>query len=77
MKHLFLLSCLGISLCISSVSAAPMVGGDKDAHGCIGSAGYSYSETLEKCIRPWELYTIDREQIVTGNARLDTILKRK
>lgn len=30
-----------------------LVGGDKDAHGCIGSAGYSWCAPLNKCIRPW------------------------
>lgn len=77
MKHYFFLACILSFLLSSNVFAAPMVGGDKDAHGCIGSAGYSYSETLGKCIRPWELYTIDHEQMVTGNTRLDAILKRK
>jgi len=32
----------------------PVVGGDRDAHGCIGSAGYSWCEVKQKCLRPWE-----------------------
>ena len=32
----------------------PIVGGDKDAHGCIGSAGYSWCGVKQKCLRPWE-----------------------
>jgi len=32
----------------------PIVGGDKDAHGCIGSAGYSWCEAKQKCLRQWE-----------------------
>ena len=32
----------------------PLLGGDEDEHGCIGSAGYSWCETLGECIRPWE-----------------------
>jgi hypothetical protein len=32
----------------------PILGGDKDEHGCIGSAGYIWCEPLNKCIRPWE-----------------------
>lgn len=32
----------------------PVVGGDKDAHGCIGSAGYAWCEAKQKCIRHWE-----------------------
>lgn len=31
-----------------------LVGGDKDAHGCIGSAGYSWCEAKNKCLRVWE-----------------------
>jgi hypothetical protein len=32
----------------------PVVGGDKDVHGCIGSAGYTWCETKQKCLRTWE-----------------------
>ncbi|HID45327.1 MAG TPA: amidohydrolase, partial [Chromatiaceae bacterium] len=31
------------------------IGGDRDAHGCIGSAGYSWCEKTGSCERPWEL----------------------
>jgi hypothetical protein len=31
-----------------------IVGGDKDEHGCIGSAGYSWCEEKQKCLRVWE-----------------------
>lgn len=31
-----------------------IVGGDRDEHGCIGSAGYSWCETKQKCLRVWE-----------------------
>ncbi len=31
-----------------------MVGGDRDVHGCIGSAGYSWCEAKQKCLRIWE-----------------------
>lgn len=30
------------------------VGGDRDEHGCIGSAGYSWCEVKQKCLREWE-----------------------
>lgn len=33
---------------------APIVGGDKDEHGCIGSAGYQWCEAKQKCLRIWE-----------------------
>jgi len=31
-----------------------LVGGDKDSHGCIGSAGYTWCELKQKCLRTWE-----------------------
>ena len=31
-----------------------MPGSDRDAHGCIGSAGYSWCEDNQKCQRSWE-----------------------
>ena len=31
------------------------VGGDRDAHGCIASAGYSWCEKTKNCQRPWTL----------------------
>jgi membrane-bound inhibitor of C-type lysozyme len=31
-----------------------MVGNDRDSHGCIGSAGYSWCEVKQKCLRSWE-----------------------
>jgi len=31
-----------------------IVGGDHDEHGCIGSAGYTWCEEKQKCLRVWE-----------------------
>ncbi len=33
---------------------APIVGGDKDVHGCKGSAGYTYSQLKNDCVRVFE-----------------------
>ncbi len=33
---------------------ANIVGANKDSHGCIGSAGYSWCENKQKCVREWE-----------------------
>jgi len=38
----------------SSEPQQNLVGGDKDKHGCIGSAGYSWCEVKNKCLRVWE-----------------------
>ncbi len=35
-------------------SGVAVVGGDRDVHGCIGSAGYTWCTTLNKCVRSWE-----------------------
>lgn len=40
--------------CQMSESTPPIVGGDKDTHGCIGSAGYSWDDSMQSCIRSWE-----------------------
>jgi len=31
-----------------------MPGSDRDEHGCIGSAGYSWCAPKNKCLRTWE-----------------------
>jgi hypothetical protein len=33
--------------------AVHLIGGDLDAHGCKPSAGYTWSEELASCVRPW------------------------
>ncbi|MCX8531142.1 hypothetical protein [Chryseobacterium luquanense] len=50
MKKIFLLSVM----LLSSFTIAQKVGGDKDAHGCIGSAGYTYSQIKNDCLRIFE-----------------------
>lgn len=39
---------------IPRAEAAPVVGGDSDAHGCKASAGYTWSQVQEKCLRLFE-----------------------
>ncbi len=34
---------------------ASMFGSDRDAQGCIGSAGYSGCAREQRCVRSWEL----------------------
>lgn len=35
-------------------TSAQIVGNDKDIHGCIASAGYTWCESKNKCLRQWE-----------------------
>jgi len=39
---------------VTPVNNTPMPGSDRDAHGCIPSAGYTWCDATQKCIRPWE-----------------------
>jgi hypothetical protein len=43
-----------LMLTIVGCAREQVVGGDKDEHGCISSAGYSWCEGLQKCLRTWE-----------------------
>lgn len=54
------------------LSEQPRLGGDRDEHNCIGSAGYSWCEAKQKCLRVWEEFC-DLEQassIITGSAEV-------
>ncbi|ANQ51802.2 hypothetical protein MY04_4466 [Flammeovirga sp. MY04] len=62
MKNLtiFLFTIFALSSCgtgSSNASKEQMTGNDKDAHGCIGSAGFTWSETYQECVRAWEVGT--------------------
>ncbi|MET3537480.1 hypothetical protein [Chryseobacterium limigenitum] len=39
---------------LGSLVFAQKVGGDRDVHGCIGSAGYTYSQIKNECVRVFE-----------------------
>jgi len=57
------------------------VGGDRDEHGCIGSAGYSWCEIKQKCLRIWEepcdsTPTIDETETIKTAVREAIISKR-
>ncbi|MFA5828855.1 MAG: hypothetical protein WC841_05880 [Candidatus Shapirobacteria bacterium] len=54
-------------------SEVPIVGGDADEHGCIGSAGYSWCEDKGKCIRIWEEDCGSASAIKTAIAKKDNI----
>ncbi len=46
-----LILCAGL---FSACGQKKMVGNDKDEHGCIASAGYTWSEVQQNCIRLFE-----------------------
>ncbi|RLE46581.1 hypothetical protein DRJ22_01575 [Candidatus Woesearchaeota archaeon] len=58
---MFVLALLFLSACkVAEVNVsdkkvdAPIIGGDRDEHGCIASAGYTWCESKQKCLRLWE-----------------------
>lgn len=42
---------------------SPIVGNDRDKHGCIGSAGYTWSVLKKECVRSFELTQTDKNAI--------------
>ncbi|HJG74755.1 MliC family protein [Alistipes ihumii] len=69
MKHRFWIVCFPLAASLAgclarqekngtgrrdSAAVTTAVGADRDAHGCIGSAGYVWSQVREECIRPFE-----------------------
>lgn len=42
------------AMLLGSLAIAQKVGGDKDVHGCKGSAGYTYSQVKKDCVRIFE-----------------------
>ncbi|MCJ7932454.1 MAG: hypothetical protein MUW56_02155 [Chryseobacterium sp.] len=53
MKKTILLSAMFLGSLVFA-QEKPMLGGDRDAHGCIGSAGYTYSQIKRDCVRVFE-----------------------
>ncbi len=44
---------VAISGCTDNSADKP-IGGETDEHGCLGSAGYTWCDSLQKCLRTWE-----------------------
>ena len=48
-----------------------IVGGDADENGCIGSAGYQWCSSTEKCQRMWEEYCEEYSDQYTGDSNTE------
>ncbi|MBF6023425.1 peptidase [Lysobacter niastensis] len=59
MKRSHLFGLLGFASLVACSSGEPQPqpapGSDRDPHGCIPSAGYSWCAKTQQCERPWEL----------------------
>lgn len=62
-RYLAVICLLVLSACTHQQQAvkgspiAEIVGADRDKHGCIGSAGYTWCGRELACVRSWELAT--------------------
>ena len=66
------LLCAGTSA-IFAQQTQPKTGADRDSHGCIASAGYTYSELKKECIRTFE-QKIQLKEIATKGSYNATVL---
>ncbi len=51
MKKIILLSAMFLGSFVFAQKSTPVLGDDRDVHGCIGSAGYTYSQLRNNCIQ--------------------------
>ncbi|AKK74634.1 hypothetical protein OK18_20275 [Chryseobacterium gallinarum] len=54
MKKTILLSTLFLGFLTFAQQNTPALGGDRDVHGCKGSAGYTYSQIRNNCVKVFE-----------------------
>ncbi|GAB0156541.1 hypothetical protein CHRYSEOSP005_18060 [Chryseobacterium sp. Alg-005] len=54
MKKTILRSAIFVGSLVSAQNTSHVVGADRDVHGCIGSAGYTYSQIKNDCVRVFE-----------------------
>jgi len=52
-RILLIISIIFLVLIIGCDSQKP-TGGERDEHGCLGPAGYTWCESKQKCLRTWE-----------------------
>lgn len=77
-KPIVLASLFVIFSCNRTTHLGRAVGSDKDANGCIGSAGYQWSKLKNECIRTFELplQLTNKEQTFTAGIYFSTDLKQ-
>lgn len=65
MKNTFnaLVAATALSACVAP--SAPLVGGDLDTRGCIGSAGQSWSVLKQACVQPWQAADLKLDDLPT------------
>ena len=54
MKNIILLVLIS-ALFMGCIQTEEPIGGERDEHGCLGPAGYTWDEDIGACVRGWEL----------------------
>ncbi len=75
MKKTILLSAMFLGTLVFA-QKTPVLGGDKDAHGCIGSAGYTYSQIKKDCVRTFE-QKIKLKEVATNGDYMAAVIFSK
>lgn len=55
MRRIIILVFVLITFFIIGCDREKIIGGERDEHGCLGPAGYSWDEEIGACIRVWEI----------------------
>lgn len=55
---------------MSACTTEKRIGGERDVHGCLVPAGYSWCESKQKCLRTWE-----EECPISGQASVNECTK--
>jgi len=63
MKYLILVMIISLFLIIGCNTEKP-IGGERDEHGCLPTAGYTWCESKQKCLRTWEEECPNGEEVV-------------
>jgi len=59
---------IGNMVLVGSQEVAPAPGSQMDDHGCYGDGGYGWCDSLQECIRPWEIECPEPPMIPHGCA---------
>jgi hypothetical protein len=54
-KKIILLAVLVLPIALVAGCVNEPIGGQRDEHGCLGPAGYSWDEEIGACVREWDL----------------------
>lgn len=53
-KKNILIAMVLLSIFMMGCGVEKPIGGDRDEHGCLGTVGYTWCESKQKCLRIWE-----------------------